>query len=88
MAVEPTREEAHAGLMRLYALSGRQRLALRQYERLSEALSGELDLEPSVEVRELRDDISAGTFPPRRPADPQEPDPSTTIASDWHNLPI
>lgn len=34
---EPTREEAHAGLMRLYATSGRKRQALRQYEWLSEA---------------------------------------------------
>ena len=32
LAEEPTNEEAHVGLMRLYALSGRQGEALRQYD--------------------------------------------------------
>jgi DNA-binding SARP family transcriptional activator len=38
---EPTREEAHMGLMRLYALGGRQAEALAQYARLEESLSRE-----------------------------------------------
>ena len=37
-AREPAREEAHAGLMRLYALSGRRAEAIRQYEVLEEVL--------------------------------------------------
>jgi non-specific serine/threonine protein kinase len=86
VAAEPTREEAHAGLMRLHALSGRRGQALRQYERLSEALSGELDLEPGAEVRELREDISAGAFPNRRPASPPESAPAAD--ADSHNLPV
>lgn len=86
VAAEPTREEAHAALMRLHAISGRQRQALRQYERLSGALSGELDLEPSVEVRELREEISAGAFPTRRPVSPPESAPGAD--TDRHNLPV
>ena len=43
---EPTREEAHIGLMRLYALAGRQAEALAQYARLEESLSRELGAEP------------------------------------------
>jgi predicted ATPase/DNA-binding SARP family transcriptional activator/DNA-binding CsgD family transcriptional regulator len=63
LAEEPTNEEAHVGLMRLYALSGRQGEALRQYGRLSEALSGGLGTEPSVSTRALREEIAAGRFP-------------------------
>src|SRR5215216_7418803 len=47
---EPTREAAHVGLMRLYALLGRRREALRQYKRLSEALFKELGTEPEPEA--------------------------------------
>jgi len=68
VAVEPTNEEAHASLMRLYALSDRQGDALAQYERLREVLSRQLDAEPAAETRRLRDDISAGGFRPVRPA--------------------
>jgi DNA-binding SARP family transcriptional activator len=39
---EPTHEEAHVGLMRLYAASGRRAEALKQYGRLCEALRREL----------------------------------------------
>ena len=89
VAAEPTREEAHAGLMRLHALSGRRGQALRQYERLSEALSGELDLEPGAEVRELREDISAGAFPPRPDGAPgPTPAADADHHSGLHNLPV
>ena len=57
-AEEPAREGAHAGLMRLYALSGRQAEALRQYEVLEEALSRELAAEPSTSSRALREEIA------------------------------
>ena len=39
MAEEPTREEAHVGLMRLYVLSGNKGEALAQYVRLEEVLA-------------------------------------------------
>ena len=63
-AEEPTREEAHAGLMRLYAFSGRQAEALRQYECLEEALSRKLGTRPNASSRALREEISSGGSPP------------------------
>jgi DNA-binding SARP family transcriptional activator len=60
LTADLTREEAHAGLMRLYALSGRRGEALGQYERLREALAWELRAEPSTASRRLREEISAG----------------------------
>ena len=48
VAEEPTHEEAHAGLMRLYALSGRQEKRWRQYERLRKRSPGELGTEPGA----------------------------------------
>ena len=42
VAEDPAHEGAHVGLMRLYALLGRRREALGQYERLRDALLGSL----------------------------------------------
>jgi len=67
VAEEPTDEEAHASLMRLYAISDRQGDALAQYERLREVLSRQLDAEPAAETRRLREDIAAGRLQPVRP---------------------
>ncbi len=61
---EPAREEANAGLMRLYALSGRRFEALKQYGFLAEALFRELGTEPNASSRSLREEISSGGFPP------------------------
>ena len=87
MAKEPTLEEAHAGLMRLYALLGREGEALSQYQRLWEALSSQLGTEPSTAVRRLYEEIAAGRFPasrtqPARPSREEAPDASK------HNLPV
>jgi len=62
LSEEPANEEAHADLMRLYALSGRQGEALTQYERLRETLSGRLGTAPGATTRALRDKIAAGRF--------------------------
>src|SRR5215217_8447173 len=48
VAEEPTNEKAHAGLMRLYALSGQQGEALAQYARLQDLLSREIGTEPGA----------------------------------------
>jgi predicted ATPase/DNA-binding SARP family transcriptional activator len=64
VAEEPTFEEAHSGLMRLYALSHQSRAALTQYGRLREIVSRELGTEPSETTQRLREDIAAGTFSP------------------------
>jgi predicted ATPase/DNA-binding SARP family transcriptional activator/DNA-binding CsgD family transcriptional regulator len=83
---EPALEEAHADLMRLYALSGRESDALVQYERLRDALSRQLGAQPSTRTHSLREDISAGRFPitPTRPADPTHED---KLDATKHNLP-
>ena len=67
VTVEPTHEEAHVGLMRLHAFSGRRREALGQYEQLEEILSRELVAEPAAASRLLYEEIASGRFPPPRP---------------------
>jgi predicted ATPase/DNA-binding SARP family transcriptional activator/DNA-binding CsgD family transcriptional regulator len=81
---EPTNEEVHAGLMRLYAFSDRRGEALAQYQRLREALSGRLDAEISATTQRLHEEIAAGTFPPAQPTVAPTVEPSDTGK---HNLP-
>jgi predicted ATPase len=80
---ELTLEDAHAGLMRLYALSDRWGEALAQYERLRQALSGQLGTGPGETTRRLRDQIAIGRFPLTLPTGTplEEPD------ANKHNLP-
>lgn len=59
VAADPLREESHAGLMRLYALSGRRSDALHQYQQLQELLESELGVEPSAETQRLYEEIRA-----------------------------
>jgi predicted ATPase/DNA-binding SARP family transcriptional activator/DNA-binding CsgD family transcriptional regulator len=83
---QPTREEAHAGLMRLYALVGNNKEALTQYGRLEETLSRALGTEPAASSRALREEIAAGRFPPTEGqslASPPEGPPGASM----HNLP-
>jgi DNA-binding SARP family transcriptional activator len=85
MAKEPTLEEAHAALMRLYALSGRPEQALAQYERLRDTLFRGLGTQPGATTRRLRDEIAAGRLLPTPPAGPsQEEEPPGAVS---HNLP-
>lgn len=84
---EPTREEAHAGLMRLHFLLGRKGEALKQYERLEKALARELDAEPGAGCRRLREGILSGRFPPAgSPAG--DPPPEEPKDAGTHNLPV
>ncbi len=59
LAFDPLRESAHRSLMQLYARTGRQALALRQYERCRDLLRAELGLAPEPETdalfREIRE---------------------------------
>jgi len=64
VAEQPTHEAAHAGLMRLYARSGRCDEALNQYQRLREDLRRGLAGEPGATSRRLRDEILADRYPP------------------------
>jgi DNA-binding SARP family transcriptional activator len=81
---EPTNEEMHAGLMRLYASADRRGEALAQYERLQEALSGRLDTEVGATIKRLREEIAAGTLLPAQPTVPPTEESSETGK---HNLP-
>jgi DNA-binding SARP family transcriptional activator len=82
---QPANEEVHAGLMRLYALSGRPSEALSQYERLREALSRHLGTEPGGTTRRLRDEIAAGSFPLHQPV--AIPPAERILDAGMHNLP-
>lgn len=75
LELEPSDENAHQSLMRLYALANRRPLALRQFERLRTILARELEVEPSDETRQLYRDIlggrlglAAGAGPVRAPS--------------------
>ncbi len=81
---ERTREGAHVGLMRLHALAGRRDEALKQYERLREALSRELGRKPDAPGRHLHQEILAGRFPPARPPREERERPA---GDRRHNLP-
>ncbi len=60
LTADRAHEEAHAGLMRLYALSGQRQPALRQFQTLKEALRTELDAEPSPASLRLYEEIQSG----------------------------
>jgi DNA-binding SARP family transcriptional activator len=81
LSEEPTNEEVHATLMRLYAFSERREEALAQYERLREVLSGELDEEVSSTTERLREEIAAGTFPPASPPSRRRRSPPTRAST-------
>jgi predicted ATPase/DNA-binding SARP family transcriptional activator/DNA-binding CsgD family transcriptional regulator len=92
VAQDPTHEGAHLELMRLHALSGRQREALGQYERLREALYEEFGREPDAATTRLHQEIWTGTFPHLSDSPPAgfpsvEKAPSPAGAT-RHNLPL
>jgi predicted ATPase/DNA-binding SARP family transcriptional activator/DNA-binding CsgD family transcriptional regulator len=86
VAEESSNEEAHVGLMRLYALLGSNRKALAQYGRLERALLRELGTEPTASSRSLREEIAAGRFPPRE-GPSLSPLPEEALGTAKHNLP-
>jgi predicted ATPase/DNA-binding SARP family transcriptional activator len=79
LAADPSHEEAHAGLMRLYASSGQRQQALRQYQTLREVLQSELDAEPSPATRLLYEAIQSGQFEAIRPTLEQAQLPTGTV---------
>lgn len=62
LASEPTHEDAHIGLMRIYANTGMQRQALAQYESLRAELRNELDIEPRSATTRLYRQILEGEY--------------------------
>ena len=89
VAKEPTQEEAHLGLMRLYALCGQHQEAILQYQRLRQALGEELAEEPGAESRLLYKEIRAGRFPAAAIPSPAAGRPSEELSgpSPNNNLP-
>jgi two-component SAPR family response regulator len=59
VAVDPCREEAHAGLMRCYLRQGKRGLALRQYQRCRDSLRQELGIDPGPTLQHLYQRLSA-----------------------------
>jgi DNA-binding SARP family transcriptional activator len=81
IANDPTNEEAHVRLMRSYALNGQRQAALRQYQSLAEALRNDLEVEPSPESQQLREQIASSEQAPK------------ALPIEWsltpqHNLPV
>jgi DNA-binding SARP family transcriptional activator len=62
ITADPTAENSHRALMRLYTRAGLRQQALQQYHRLREILDLELALEPDLESRNLYDDILFSRF--------------------------
>ncbi|MDQ4105983.1 MAG: AAA family ATPase, partial [Actinomycetota bacterium] len=65
LAREPIREEAHRGLMRIYAARGSAR-ALHQFQQCKEVLVEELGVDPSTETTQLYQEILKGEVRPVR----------------------
>lgn len=64
LAQEPIREEAHRGLMRVYAARGSDARALHQHQLCKEVLVEELGVDPSTETTQLHQDILRGEASP------------------------
>jgi predicted ATPase/DNA-binding SARP family transcriptional activator len=99
LALDSLHEPAHRLLMRLYAWSGQQAAALRQYETCRQLLQEELDVAPDPETIALFEAIKARQLSPPVPVPaPEASTPASlqkTIATDVvpeqanipHNLP-
>jgi len=89
LVADAGREEAHRGLMRLYAATGQRLHALRQYQILREALSREFDAAPDAASQRLYEDVVAGTVPPAAPPPPAPArPPADQPARGRTNLPL
>ncbi|MGB3634473.1 MAG: BTAD domain-containing putative transcriptional regulator, partial [Rubrobacteraceae bacterium] len=85
LAEEPSREEIHASLMRLYALTGRRSKALDQYEnyrRIAEVGKGGLE---TSEIEALHKRVLAGELTPPKTLHTR---PSSSETVNPNNLPV
>ncbi len=85
---DPTREEVHRRLMRLYSKSGSRGQAVRQFRICQEVLRRELDMAPDRETELLYEDIRANRVPARSAvleSGLEQSDPQTQLtATDSH----
>jgi pimeloyl-ACP methyl ester carboxylesterase len=77
LQLEPTREETHRTLMRLYSAAGDRSRALRQYQICRDHLRGELAVLPSQETEVFYRQIRDKSEP--KPADAIEPPRSSPV---------
>jgi DNA-binding SARP family transcriptional activator/TolB-like protein len=68
VALNPSNEDAHRHLMRLYVLSGSRHEALAQFQQCQMALRKDLDAEPEPQTIALYEQIVAGQLPAAAPA--------------------
>jgi predicted ATPase/DNA-binding SARP family transcriptional activator len=68
--LEPTHEEGHRALMRLYGWLGRWADALRQHQACLDVLREELDVPPQTETLRLLEALKARALPPAPSAAP------------------
>ena len=61
LELDPADEAAHLALIRRHADAGDRHAALRQFERLADALRRDLGISPSLEAQQLRDRILTAT---------------------------
>ncbi|MCB0212553.1 MAG: tetratricopeptide repeat protein, partial [Anaerolineae bacterium] len=85
LALDPWHEPAHRHLMRLYAQTGQQAAALRQYQLCLETLAAEFGISPAPETIALHQEIRTGTL--SRKADHLEDTPPTTARDPILNHP-
>jgi predicted ATPase len=86
LALEPSREEAHRGLMLLLAQSGQRGAALAQYEVCRQALAEDLGVAPGPETQELHERIRDGEIG-RQSTPPPSAGWSPDTTGIPHNLP-
>jgi len=84
LTADPLDEGAHRALMRLYAGSGQQTAALRQYEACERVLREELSVPPSAETATLYQAIKEGRAPQLGVSRPGVAEPPVRRR---HNLP-
>lgn len=90
LALDPLDESAHRALMQLYAQSGQQAAASRQYERCVAILHAELGVAPSETTQQLAEAIRQGSF---RPIPQPQAEPAVAVPAPLelavrrHNLP-
>jgi len=86
LQIDPTHEEAHRALMRLYAARGDRSRALRQYQLCRDQLQRDLGVKPEPETERLFQEIQSSTrdLAAAQPSPPAaaaaEPPPSTSVA--------
>jgi predicted ATPase/Tfp pilus assembly protein PilF len=61
LEIDPLREQAYLQIMQIHVAQGDRSGALRQYDRCCSVLGAELGVEPSIEIRELHQQILATT---------------------------